>query len=84
VEPTSLARGEYYVILHGFAAPASRPAARFPYTGLEAGEAFDRALAWARESATPTASFDLYHADSQSRALIVQITTDSQLVWPHR
>jgi hypothetical protein len=33
-EPGTEVRGGYYVMPHGFTAPASRPVARFPYAGL--------------------------------------------------
>ena len=74
--------GEYYVMPHGFTAPASRPAARFPYTGLEAGDAFDRALSWAREYVKT--SYDIWHADADGSTFIVQVMADGQLVWPRR
>jgi len=73
--------GEYYVMPHGFTAPASRPAARFPYVGVEAGDAFDQALTWAREYVRT--SFDVWHADAGRSTFIVQVMADGRLVWPH-
>ena len=59
---------EYYVMPHGFTAPANRPAARFPYVGVEAGDAFDQALTWAREYVKT--SFDVWHSDAERSTFI--------------
>jgi hypothetical protein len=72
---------EYYVMPHGFTAPASRPVARFPYVGVEAGDAFDQALTWTREYVRT--SFDVWHADAERSTFIVQVMGDGRLVWPH-
>jgi hypothetical protein len=84
-EPGTEVCGEYYVMPHGFTAPASRPAARFPYIGPDAADAFDRALSWARKWARKyvKTSYDLWHADPEP-TFIVQVMADGQLIWHRR
>jgi hypothetical protein len=83
VEPSTRRTGEYYVMRPGFTAPANRPPARFAYTFRDAGDAFDRALAWARQYAQHVnGSYDLWHTDSEGSAFIAQVTADGRLLWP--